>query len=52
MEPQPAPAPGERLSGRQVAWWSLFVVVVLAGLVLFFREAYRIVSLLDVLGER
>ncbi len=52
MEPQSAPPSGERLSVRQVVFWLVFAALLVLGLSLFFRNADRIVPLLDVVTDR
>jgi hypothetical protein len=52
MDPQSAPANRDRLSARQAVSWTLFVVVLVIGLSLFFQLADRIVPMLDVVTDR
>jgi hypothetical protein len=51
MERQSATASGERVSVRQVVSWLLFLLLVIAGLALFFLNADRIVTMLDVVTD-
>ncbi len=52
MPAPPAPAQADRLGARQAAIWTVFAVLLVLGIVLWFRFAGRITPMIDSLMGR
>lgn len=52
MPASPAVTPEDRHAVRSIALWTVFTVLLILGVLLFFRDGGRIVPLLDVMSER